>query len=82
MNFIAIVRLKIRVRIIDIVFCDFFLIDRRGLVTEEMAAELAKSNDPANARSQYGTVRTQPVVSRNFNSVKSWHREIFLGCSE
>lgn len=45
------------------IFFFFFFSDRRGIVTEEMAAELAKSNDPANARSQYGTVRTQPVVS-------------------
>ncbi|KAL0266249.1 UNVERIFIED_CONTAM: hypothetical protein PYX00_008849 [Menopon gallinae] len=41
------------------------LLDRRGIVTEELAAELAKTNP----RSQYGTVKTQPLNGGVFPSL-------------
>ncbi|KAL0266252.1 UNVERIFIED_CONTAM: hypothetical protein PYX00_008849 [Menopon gallinae] len=41
------------------------IMNRRGIVTEELAAELAKTNP----RSQYGTVKTQPLNGGVFPSL-------------
>lgn len=37
--------------------------DRRGIVTEDMMVESNKQNDSAHSRSQYGAVKSQPMVS-------------------